>query len=148
MVRHRVQPVEIIEKNNYSVIRRSIKLRKPQLDEVDGRICSPKVCQTRVKRWSCDSAIFPLCRNTAFANFSKIVVLKRQLYRHRINISAAKIAGMPTLRNVLIGNKVSLMLCCTPLLLIFDIVILSKKFAYPAISKNLCLSVTHTCNAK
>ena len=32
MVRHSVQPVEIIEEDNYSVIRRFIKLRKTQLD--------------------------------------------------------------------------------------------------------------------
>ena len=99
-----------------------------------------------MKRRPCDSAIFPLCRNTALANFSKIVVLKRQLYRHWIKYSGrrdCRHADTTDLLGAYMRNTVSLKPGCTPLLMLFDIVILSKKFARLEISKKLWLVVAH-----
>ena len=139
MVRHSVQPVGVIEENNYSVIRHFIKFRKSPTDQLGGRISSLKVCQSRVKRRSCDSAIFPLCRNTALANFSKIFVLKRQLYGHWIKYFGCRDcrhADTTDPSRAYRTKTVPLTLCRTPLLMLFDYVILSKKFAELELSKN------------
>lgn len=136
MVRHSVQQVRIIEKDDYSVIRGFFKLRKPPLDQLGRRISRPKVSQPRVKRRSYDSAIFPLCRNTALANFSKIFVLKRQLYRHWIKYvdrRDCRHADTTDPSRAYRTKPVAPKLCRTPLLMLFDIAILSKKFAAPEI---------------
>lgn len=84
MIGSGMDTVPIVKKNNNSVITRLVEIREPQANEVGRRVCRFQVRQTGVKRRSRESAVLALRRNSALANFSKIFVFKRQLYRHRI----------------------------------------------------------------
>lgn len=98
-----------------------------------------------MKRRSCDSAIFPLRRNTALANFSKIFVLKRQLYRHWIkyvDCRDCRHADTTDPSRAYRTKPVALNLCCTPVLMLFDIAILSKKSAGLEISTKLWFPIS------
>jgi len=76
--------VLVVKKNDNPVSDRAVKFRKPPVNKVGRRVCRFQIGKASVKRLSSEPAVLALCRNSAFANFSKVFVLKRQLYGHRI----------------------------------------------------------------
>ena len=76
--------VLVVKKNDNSVSEGTVKFREPPVNKVGRRICRFQICKASVERLSGESAVLALCRNSALANFSKVFVLERQLYGHRI----------------------------------------------------------------
>lgn len=130
MIRNYMDMVAIVNKNDKPVIRPFVEVREPQVNKVGRRVCCLQVRETGVKRRSSKSAVFALRRNRAFANFSEIFVLKRQLYRHWIKYvdrRDCRHADTTDPSRAYRAKPVALNLCCAPLLMLFDIAILSKK---------------------